>query len=287
MQRGGGLLIVASEHTTWPEGEKDLMPGTLGATVDRTEGRGATLGFSTAATSCSRSSKRLGAATSRPRRSIAIAASNRARRQGARAVRRRRRRGRGKKGRGGTRNRVGVGPRQSYSDLPLKPVYLPLVTQLVKYLAQFEAPHAWQTVGQVVDVQSLTKSRANWVVVTPSGKRVTSTGPLELDEQGVYEVRPAGLADGFTPQAVAVNIDPAEEDLRRRSTRLNSSRPSRVTRHPHRRRRCRPPRKPNKSTSRTPRRSRAFGGTCSVTGLLLLAAETVVSNRLSHGEKFL
>src|SRR5262249_24767329 len=80
----------------------------------------------------------------------------------------------------------------SYSDLPLKTVYLPLVTQLVKSLGQFEPPHSWQTVGQVVDVQSLTKSRTNWVVVTPSGKRVTSMGPLELSEQGVYEVRPAG-----------------------------------------------------------------------------------------------
>ncbi|HET9832644.1 MAG TPA: BatA and WFA domain-containing protein, partial [Vicinamibacterales bacterium] len=45
VERGGGLLIVAGGHTTWPEGEKDLMPGKLGATVDRTQGRGATLGF--------------------------------------------------------------------------------------------------------------------------------------------------------------------------------------------------------------------------------------------------
>ncbi len=69
----------------------------------------------------------------------------------------------------------------------------------MKYLAQFEPPRAWQTVGQVVDVASLTKSRANWVVVTPSGKRVRADGPLELDEQGVYDVRPAGGADGGTP----------------------------------------------------------------------------------------
>src|SRR6185369_16005781 len=77
----------------------------------------------------------------------------------------------------------------SYSDLPRRPVYLPLVHQLVKYLAQFEPSRSWQTVGQVVDVASLTKARSNWVVVTPSGKRVTSNGPLELDEQGVYDVR--------------------------------------------------------------------------------------------------
>ena len=80
----------------------------------------------------------------------------------------------------------------SYSDLPRKPIYLPLVHQLVKYLGQFESPRSWMTVGQVVDVSALTKARANWLVVTPSGKRVTSTGPLELSEQGVYEIRPAG-----------------------------------------------------------------------------------------------
>ena len=45
VERGGGLLIAAGGHTTWPQGEKDLMPGTLGATVDRTSGRGATLGY--------------------------------------------------------------------------------------------------------------------------------------------------------------------------------------------------------------------------------------------------
>ena len=55
---------------------------------------------------------------------------------------------------------------------PRKPVYLPLVHQLVKYLAQFESPRSWLTVGQVVDVSALTKARANWLVVTPSGKRV-------------------------------------------------------------------------------------------------------------------
>ena len=100
----------------------------------------------------------------------------------------------------------------SYTDLPRKPIYLPLVHQLVKYLGQFESPRSWLTVGQVVDVSALTKARSNWLVITPSGKRVTSAGPLELDEQGIYEVRPAGGSES-APQALAVNIDPAESDL--------------------------------------------------------------------------
>ena len=45
VQRGGGLLIAAGDHTTWPQGEKDLLPGALGPMVDRTSGRGATLGY--------------------------------------------------------------------------------------------------------------------------------------------------------------------------------------------------------------------------------------------------
>ena len=32
----GGLLVVAGDHTTWPQGEAELLPGKLGATIDRT-----------------------------------------------------------------------------------------------------------------------------------------------------------------------------------------------------------------------------------------------------------
>src|SRR5204863_1174215 len=214
VERGGGLLIAAGGHTTWPQGEKDLMPGTLGATVDRTAGRGATLGFLDHSHfvfeifKAPRSGDFSAAQIYRYRK-IEVGPTDKVLARfddGAVAAAERKV--------GGGRVIVWASALDnSYSDLPLRPVYLPLVTQLVKYLAQFEAPRAWQTIGQVVDVQSLTKSRANWVVVTPSGKRVPQSGPLELDEQGVYQIRPAGAADGFPPQAIAVNIDPAEEDL--------------------------------------------------------------------------
>ncbi len=43
----------------------------------------------------------------------------------------------------------------SWNDLALKPVYLPLVHQLTKYLARYEAAAvSWQTVGQVVDLSA-------------------------------------------------------------------------------------------------------------------------------------
>src|SRR6185503_10082470 len=42
---GGGLLVVTGDHTTWPQGEAAMLPGRLGATVDRTTGRSGSLGY--------------------------------------------------------------------------------------------------------------------------------------------------------------------------------------------------------------------------------------------------
>jgi Aerotolerance regulator N-terminal/von Willebrand factor type A domain len=303
VERGGGLLIAAGEHTTWPQGETDLMPGTLGPTVDRTAGRGATLGFldhshfvfeifkaprsgdfsaaqiyryrtvTPVAAPAAAAGQSRGTAVQAPQGDRVLARFD----DGAVAAAER------KVGQG----RVIVWASaldDSYSDLPRRPVYLPLVHQLVKYLAQFEPSRSWQTVGQVVDVASLTKSRANWVVVTPSGKRVAQNGPLELDEQGVYDVRPAGGAVEGTPaQAIAVNIDPAEADL----TPIDPAElVAAVTGHAV------------AVAAPTPAESTAFDVKEAEKqqglwwyllfgGLLLLAAETVVSNRLSQGERFL
>ena len=55
--------------------------------------------------------------------------------------------------------------------------------------------------------------------MTPSGERIAQSslgegtdGLLELSEQGVYEVRAAAASTG-RPEAIAVNLDPAESDL--------------------------------------------------------------------------
>src|SRR5262249_49256018 len=45
VERGGGLLVVTGDHTTWPQSEADLLPGKLGALVDRTSGRSGSLGY--------------------------------------------------------------------------------------------------------------------------------------------------------------------------------------------------------------------------------------------------
>src|SRR4249920_580285 len=213
VENGGGLLVAAGDHTTWPQGEAELLPGTLGPSVDRTS-RGATLGFRDYGHAVFEIFKAprsgdFSAARIYRYRTLTTGPNDRVLARfddGAVAA---------------AERKVGAGRvivltstlDDSYSDLPRKPVYLPLVHQLVKYLGQFESPRSWLTVGQVVDVSALTKARANWLVVTPSGKRVTSAGPLELSEQGIYEIRPAGGNEAAAPQALAVNIDPAESDL--------------------------------------------------------------------------
>jgi hypothetical protein len=91
---------------------------------------------------------------------------------------------------------------------------------MMRYLGRYEEAPAWRTVGQVLDLTSgsiLVGSRRDRVALTPAGKRVTlaaGSGPefLELDEQGFYELRSTGSAE-TRPPAVAVNIDPAESDL--------------------------------------------------------------------------
>ena len=112
----------------------------------------------------------------------------------------------------------------SWTDIAVKPVFLPLVHQLVRYLAHYEPPTSWLTVGQVLDLTARAKGRgdrSDRIVVTPSGERISQSsagegneGLLELNEQGIYEIRSTGAASG-RPEAIAVNLDPAESDLER------------------------------------------------------------------------
>jgi hypothetical protein len=60
------------------------------------------------------------------------------------------------------------------------------------------------------------RSAAGRSVLTPSGQRIPldakGTDVLELSEQGFYEVRPQGSGAG-EPEALAINVDLAESDL--------------------------------------------------------------------------
>ena len=88
----------------------------------------------------------------------------------------------------------------------------------MRYLAHYEPPTSWFTVGQVLDLQS--RSRGDRLIVTPSGQRLTPSaasqnvpGLIELNEQGIYDIRPAAGVGSARPEPVAVNLDPAESDL--------------------------------------------------------------------------
>ena len=164
-------------------------------------------------------------------------------------------------------------------------MYLPLVHQLVKYLARYEPSASWRTTDQVVDLSVLLNGRASRVVITPAGGRITipesEPGLLELSEQGVYEIRVSGNT-GNRPDRIAVNLDPTESDL----TPLD---PAELV------------------AAVTGRAAAAATQTASaadikvedvekqqglwwyllLAGLLLLAAEMVFSNRLSRQERFL
>ena len=105
-----------------------------------------------------------------------------------------------------------------WNDLPLQPVFLPFVHQLIRYLAGFAEPPAWYTAGQVFDLADLDQRAGTELVIeAPSGARSaeTVTGEsrhIQLREAGFYLIRRLGgpVSDAA---AVAVNADPAESDL--------------------------------------------------------------------------
>jgi hypothetical protein len=102
-----------------------------------------------------------------------------------------------------------------WSDMPLKPVYLPFVHQLVRRAAAYQEQPAWLTVGQVLDLSQGTPTGA--VVLTPGGQRrspVEGSNAIELTEPGFYDVRDRAR-EGQSVRVVATNVDLVESDLTR------------------------------------------------------------------------
>ena len=117
-----------------------------------------------------------------------------------------------------------------------------------------------------------------------SGKVTQSeNGPglLELDEQGTYEVRAAANPTG-RPMVIAVNLDPAEADLTPLDPReLVAAVTGRATGTGAQ------PVTATEFTREDAERRQGIWWYLLFGGLLLLAAETVISNRLSRRERFL
>lgn len=105
----------------------------------------------------------------------------------------------------------------AWNDLALKPVYLPFVHQIARYLAAYREPAAWMTVGDVLDpARAGMPSKATiGGVVSPAGKALSIDGEgdvLALEEHGFYELRDqTGRSSLVVP--VAANVDLSESDL--------------------------------------------------------------------------
>ena len=102
-----------------------------------------------------------------------------------------------------------------WNDLPLSPVYLPLVRQIVRYLGEHE-DNPWNVAGQAFTVPALEDGSLP-AVDSPAGTRLTertqsSTGDLIVNpkETGFYRIRLPQVND-FR----AVNTPPEESDLKK------------------------------------------------------------------------
>src|SRR5712691_14829 len=219
VQDGGGLFVAAGPRATWPQ-EADILPATLSQPIDKSRGESARVGaleyghpvfeVFRAPRSGDFSSERFYAY-----RSVSAAPNTQVLARfdaGTPAL---------------IERKVGSGRVMlwastldlSWSDLPLKPVFLPFLHRSMVHLANYTEPTPWLTVGQVFDPDaSSAKAQATGrLALTPSGKRLpledegSSAQVLELQEQGFYEIR--GQKANSDVTVVASNVDPSESDL--------------------------------------------------------------------------
>src|SRR5262249_22904588 len=152
VEQGGGLLIALGEHFPWASGISPLLPGKAGQAVDRRIGVGGTLGYLDY-------SHPIFEIFKEPRngdftqdhflryRAIQPDANDKVLARfddGVPAMVER------KVGSG----RAIVWPStldKSWTDFPQQIMFLPLLNQTIRYLAHFDQPNAWYTVGRMLD----------------------------------------------------------------------------------------------------------------------------------------
>jgi uncharacterized membrane protein len=115
---------------------------------------------------------------------------------------------------------------RDWNDLPIQPVYLPLMQQAARYLARspLEEPDPPILVGQGHEI-GLTNGDSRVEVSLPSGARRLfdkervagrrALGFAETEEAGIYRVSVAGADGVMRPRpsaSFAVTLDPAESD---------------------------------------------------------------------------
>ena len=218
---GGGLLIAAGSHATWPARQAAIVPAMPGDPVDRSTSTPVRIGaleYSHPVFELFRAPRSGDFTAARfylYRTTTLVAGPVLARFDDSTPALLERKVGSG---------RVLLWTSSldlQWNDLPVKPVFLPFVHTMTKYLAEYADTPASLTVGQVIPAPRRTPGhgaqagRGGTVAVAPSGARVsveTEDGALELDEQGFYDVRTQGAgADSAT--ILASNVDLTESDL--------------------------------------------------------------------------
>ncbi|MGH9253909.1 MAG: BatA domain-containing protein [Vicinamibacterales bacterium] len=218
VEAGGGLFVAVGSRATWSQ-DVDVLPAALQAPVDRTRGDAARIGaleyghpvfepFRAPRSGDFASARIYGYRTVMPMPDAQVLARFDG---GAPAL---------------IERRIGAGRvlmwastlDLSWNDFPLKPVYLPFIHRAARHLASYSEPAPWLTVGQVLDTSfgaARSPQPTSGVVLTPSGRRVAvdeeGAEVLELTEQGFYELR-TGSGDAVSA-VVASNVDTAESDL--------------------------------------------------------------------------
>jgi hypothetical protein len=230
VEQGGGLFIVLGDRT--PAGNDwALLPGALGQPVDRLGSHGGTLGYIDYSHPIFEQFKDRNGNFANMRflryRGLVPGPNDRVLARfddGAIAM---------------VERRVGSGRviafastlDNDWNDAPQHPMFVPLLHETMRYLAQYKEPEASYAVGQRLDMSiplaeivregqaSTTAGAARGgtaVVVSPSGKQTTlgqgGASSIELADQGFYAVRLPGSGNR-RPYAVAVNLEAAESDL--------------------------------------------------------------------------
>jgi hypothetical protein len=183
-----------------------------------------------------------------------------------------------------------------WNDLAQQPVFLPFMHQLIKYASGRSETVASFTAGQVLDVSDAAAMAAaglgeiaedlagseDRVAFTPSGESFeipAGEGPrfLRLEERGVYDIRTPGDSD-MRSVAVAVNVDLAEADLHQLDVEMVTA--SLVARTDS----ASPPMEGIQAARlrmEDQERRQSLWRFLLLMALLLLALETVISNRIS------
>ena len=223
---GAGLVLVAgprAEDRAWPADAAALLPATAGPIADRPPGRPGAIGFmdrSHPALTVFRAPRSGDFAAARFLRYRSLQPAEGAEilarfDDGAAAL---------------VERRVGTGRSLIlastldgvWNDLPVQPVFLPLIHQITRYAAGYAERRRWYTIGEVVDLTrdpsgiASDSTRGTLVALAPSGARTIippeRRAVLELGERGFHELRPES---GDRTVALAANVAVAESDLRR------------------------------------------------------------------------